>query len=69
MNTSFYLIERDFVNGGQVINVGESPSFHSINPINTKHQETPPKNGNNCNIYIHIYIYINATRIFKEKPK
>ena len=56
MNTSFYLIERDFVNGGEVINVGESPSFHSINPINTKHQETPPKNGNNCNIYIYIYI-------------
>ena len=68
MNTSFYLI----VNGGRVISVGESQSF-SINSINTKNQETPPKNENNYNLYMHIYIYIyiyiNATRIFKEKPK
>ena len=54
MNTSFYLI----INSGRVINVGESPSFHSINPINTKNQETPPKNENNYNLYIYIYIYI-----------
>ena len=54
MNTSFYLI----INSGRVINVGESPSFHCINPINTKNQETPPKNENNYNLYIYIYIYI-----------
>ena len=47
MNTSFHLIERDFVDGGRVINVGQPPSFHSLNPINTKHQETLPKNENN----------------------
>ena len=47
MNTSFHLIERNFVDGGRVINVGQPPSFHSFNAINTKHQETLPKNENN----------------------
>ena len=32
---------------GHVINIGQPPSFHSLNPINTKHQETLQKNENN----------------------
>ena len=47
MKTSFHLIERDLVDGGRVINVGQPPSFHSLNPINTKHQETLSKNESN----------------------
>ena len=33
--------------GEHVINVGEPSSFHSLNTINTKHQETLQKNKNN----------------------
>ena len=38
---SFFFFERDFVDVGRVIKVRQPPTFHSLNPINTKHQ-TPP---------------------------
>ena len=37
----------NFKDGGHVINVGQHPSFHLLNSINTKHQETLQKNKNN----------------------
>ena len=40
-------LEHDFVDDRRVINVGQPPSFHLLNPINTKHQETLQKSQNN----------------------
>ena len=36
-----------FVDDGRVTSVGQPPSFHSLNPIYTKHQETLQKNKSN----------------------
>ena len=40
-------LEHDFLDDRRVINVGQPPSFHLLNPINTKHQETLGKSKNN----------------------
>ena len=40
-------LEHDFLDDRRVINVGQPPSFHLLNPINTKHQETLRKSKNN----------------------
>ena len=53
---------RDLAVGVRVINIVQLPSFHSLNPINAKHQETLQKKTPTKQKYK------NATSLFIENP-